>query len=215
MMRGLYIAIVAGVLFASSLADARPRRCRDPERLLGHHTCGRFGDWSYVTRIPPITLGWVVHARSLPAPSRYAGTSALAREQGPLAPDVMKAVGSGVRFTVGFTSSLYIGGEMSGGVAIGRGWPGGYGGAMAIVGGQQRFERTTFGLELAAGAELADVGSRSSGWRADFDMRLRVDRWISPWWTVGGFVGLDPFVRDYTAGMFFAFHVRAFDGGGR
>lgn len=213
-MRALHAGTIAVIIAAPRIADAGPHhhRCRDPERVLGHRTCGRFGDWSYVTRLPPITLGWTVQARALasqPPNTRTDGT--LAREREPGATDALTAFGPGVRITVGVWPGLYVGGEMSGGVA--DAWRGGYGALAAIAGGQGRIDRTSFAIELAAGALFADSATRSNGWRADLDLRVRFDRWVSPWWTIGGFAGLDPFVRDYTAGAQFAFRFRAYDGG--
>ena len=213
-MRAVQIGTVGIALAAPSVADAGPHRhrCKDPERVLGHRTCGRFGDWSYVTRLPPITLGWIVQSRSLTTPAPNAPSGAmLAREQSPLESAVMRTVGPGVRITVGVGPSLYVGGEMSGGVTAS--WRGGYGTIVGVAGGHHRIDRTTFAIEIAAGALFADSSPRDGGWRADLDLRLRVDRWISPSWTLGGFVGLDPFVHDYSAGALFAFRFRAFDGG--
>lgn len=78
---------------------------------------------------------------------------------------------------------------MSGGVA--DAWRRGYGTFVAIAGGQHRIDRTSFAIELAGGALFSD--SDGSGLRPDLGLWLRFDRWLSPWWTIGGFAGLDPF----------------------
>ncbi len=204
--------VIAVILAAPRIVDASPHhhRCRDPERVLGYRTCGRFGDWSFVTRLPPITLAWTFQVRSLrlqPLDTR----DTRAREREPGMSDALTAIGPGVRITVGVWPGFYVGGEMSGGVA--DGWRGGYGSLVAIAGGQRRIDRTSVAIELAAGVLFADSAPRSSGGRLDLDLRARFDRWVSPWLTIGGFVGLDPFVRDYTAGVQVAFRFRAYDGG--
>ena len=220
-MSGLISVSAVALLLGTSTTAASPRtrhshRCKDPERVLGHRTCGRFGAWSYVTRLPPLSFGWLVHARTVPTSlSRLDASAALAREQAPVDATSMKVLGPGIRITVGVAPRLYLGGEMTGGLAIGAAQPGAYGSVAGVIGAQHHTTRTDFALELVAGAVFTDTTPLQSGWRADADVRIRVDRWITPWVTLGGFVGVEPFGRGYTAGALVALRVRAFDGVGR
>lgn len=215
-MSRLSMASVAAIatLVVATTAEAGPhghrhRPCASSERVLGRRTCGVFGDGTLATRLPSITLGLLAHARALEASAPVAGAG-IAREQQPGArPGGLDALGSGVRLIAGLAPPLYAGFEGSIGLGVTPAG-GGYGAFAAILGGRRRLEHTTLAMELAAGVISAGSGALEP--RLDLDVRLRLDRWITPWVTVGAFAGVDPFERDRSFGGQLAIHLRAFDG---
>jgi hypothetical protein len=200
------------VLAVPGVAHAWPhhhRLCRETERTLGRRTCGRFGDWSTATRIPPLSMGWLALARSRPP---LATSSSIAR--GKLSPergDAAPMVGPGLRFTIGGT--WYAGFEVSVGFAGAPRYPA-FGAVHAVLGARAWLERSTLSLEIAPGGLVVTSSEATeTATRGAIELRVRADRWLSPWFTIGGFAGVDPFAREVSAGVSFAYHARAFDGG--
>lgn len=211
---GIPIVATLATLAWANTASARPhhhrhRPCASSERVLGRRTCGVFGDGTYATRLPPITLAWSAQARTLGVPEPAASPGTVAREQQPSSSGGLDTLGSGVRLLVGIAPPLYAGFEGSVGFGV-ESAAGGYGAFAAIVGARQRRERTTLGFEVAPG--VVAVGTGRIEPRLDLDVRVRADYWATPWVTLGAFAGIDPFVRDRTFGAQVALHLRAFDG---
>ncbi len=212
MSRGRMIVVTTITLASATAANARPHRhrpCANEERVLGRRTCGVFGEGTIATRLPAITLGLLAQTRLLDAPAPTAHDGPLAREQQPGGRNGRLAtIGPGTRLIAGLASRLYAGFEGSGGFGLDT--SGRYGAFAAILGGRYRLERTTLGLEAAAG--VISVGTGPLEPRLDLDLRVRIDLWVSPWVTLGVFAGVDPFARDQSFGAQLALHLRAFDG---
>lgn len=209
------VVTTTATLASATAASARPhhhrhRPCASSERVLGRRTCGFFGDGTFATRLPPITLALLAQARTLDVPTPTASPGTLSREQQPSDAGGLDTLGPGVRLIVGLGSPLYAGFEGSLGLGVDPAG-GGYGAFAAILGGRHRVERTTFALELAAGVIAIGVG-RAAEPRPDLGARIRGDYWLTPWVTVGAFGGVDPFARDVSLGVQLALHLRAFGG---
>jgi hypothetical protein len=161
-------------------------------------------------------------------------------------PATMATLGVGLRLTMDIGAGLFIGidGELG---AATRAAPvrvmtdssepvvasqSRYGQLGLLVGARRALGRSQLTVELAGGVQAIPITARyaddmESGGehtasfsrlvRPVLEPRLRFDRWLTPWISVGAFVGAQIPVtsnnRGYAGGLQLSLHVRAFDGG--
>lgn len=222
-----------------SLATARPhhhRHCRDRSTTLGRRVCRNFGDWSSITRLPPVTPELTVSLRSLGLPAGPAAPAAGARTTAPettTPSQQYRAPGLGLRWSVGVRRGVYLGFGVEGGPVVerdprptGAATPVGFYAAGTLHAGvRQRVGALLLSAELGSGAMIVPIAPSvpavegaamepiDLGGRFVIEARARADIWLNPWFTAGAFAGADLQGRGAVAGLQFAMHLRAFDAG--
>jgi hypothetical protein len=228
----LPLVVAAGVIAMPASASARPHHhhhCKDRSTTLGRRVCSKFGAWSTVTQLPPITPDLTLGMRTLPLPTESSGAAARSVTGG-TATEMVTAPGAGLRWSVGVGAGLYLGLGIEGGpIGLGeQARPDGSGPvgfyAMGLVHGgvRRRFGRWTLASELATGAAIvpvsypvgsAETTSTDANLRSVIEARARADLWLNPWITVGAFAGADLGGRGTMSGLQLSLHIRAFDAG--
>jgi hypothetical protein len=231
--RAAAVATLVGVAWIAVPAPAAAghNHCQERSTTLGRRLCTRFGAWSGITRLPPITAEVTVGVRTLPAPPAASPAGAArATESGDASPAMMTAPGAGMRWSVGVGRGLYLGVGTEGGpigvvasaTADGLGPVGFY--AMGLVHGglRRRIGRVQLAAELAVGAAIVPVvesvepgqdPNTAANARLVLEGRVRADLWLNPWITAGAFAGTAVDGRGTVGGLQLGLHIRALDAG--
>lgn len=197
------------LVLAPATAAAGHHYCREVSRVMGRTACRQFGDWSLITRFPAMTGELDLVARSISIAAPPSGTAARTSE--PVTPDRrVQAQGVAMRFTIG--ARPFVGLE----VEIGHATDGGYAEFGIPIGYRGRTGRWLLGVEAVPAIRLIVVGQLPSspldGSGPVLEARVRVERLLSPWWSVGAFAGADVTgPGGWMMGLAFTGHARAFD----
>lgn len=152
--------------------------CVDANDVLGYKRCSRFGDWSRITNLRPISIELLSVIRSLRfEPVAIRGKTGLEgrdfRYQGTTGERSATSMGFGFRGTIDLASGVYAGAELEIGGAMTsqrvqvssdveplKAWQRGYVQGVGVLGVRDTIGETTVAAELAGGVLLTPVTAK-------------------------------------------------------